>query len=391
MQIMPSDVEIIRQCAKDAAAFDEIMALLQRLPTPPLDTDVFDHLPVPIALTTPHGNDHVVVFVNRAFEDLTGYAFHEMLGKDLRLLQGEQTASSAHATIRRAIQENKPCQVVIRNYRKNGSAFLNDLHIVPITNADSQKPTHHLSVLCDVTQITEDQERRIELSAEHARQQAVRAFAENAGHQFRTPLTIITTSLYSLLHTDDETTRTDRMERILAQIRHITRLLDMAILMSTLPTNIPWPKTPLDMQQIVQDAVDRVAKDDRNQHQILVQRGAGLLPVLGHAEHLTEAIEQVLDNACRFTPADGEIIVRLSRLPDAVYLRISDTGIGIAQEHLQHVFKSFWRLDAAGATRGFGLGLAIARRIIYRHDGTIWLTSTVGEGTTVHIEIPLAI
>jgi diguanylate cyclase (GGDEF)-like protein/PAS domain S-box-containing protein len=102
-----------------------------------------------------------ILFVNPAFEDITGYAMHEALGRNCRFLQGEDRDQPALEELRRAIAEERGCRVLLRNYRKDGSMFWNDLHLAPVLGEDG-RVTHFVGVQNDVTE-----SRQHELLLEH--------------------------------------------------------------------------------------------------------------------------------------------------------------------------------------------------------------------------------
>jgi signal transduction histidine kinase len=103
-------------------------------------------------------------------------------------------------------------------------------------------------------------------------------------------------------------------------------------------------------------------------------------------ERITQVISNIVGNAIKFTPAGGEIRVSADELPDAVVVRVSDTGPGIPVEHLVHVFDRYWQLTRRH--RGAGLGLPIAKAIIEAHAGRIWVESSEGKGATFHFTLP---
>jgi len=111
-----------------------------------------------------------------------------------------------------------------------------------------------------------------------------------------------------------------------------------------------------------------------------------------HADpvRLRQAVGNLVTNAVRHTPEDGRITLRARRERDEVVIEVSDTGSGIAPEHLPHVFDRFWRADPSRsrATGGRGLGLAIARQLVEAHGGTVSVRSTPGVGTTFTVRIP---
>jgi two-component system sensor histidine kinase BaeS len=105
---------------------------------------------------------------------------------------------------------------------------------------------------------------------------------------------------------------------------------------------------------------------------------------------LRQAVGNLVTNAVRHTPEDGRITLRARRERDEVVIEVSDTGSGIAPEHLPHVFDRFWRADRSRsrATGGRGLGLAIARQLVEAHGGTVSVRSTPGVGTTFTMRVP---
>ena len=105
---------------------------------------------------------------------------------------------------------------------------------------------------------------------------------------------------------------------------------------------------------------------------------------------LTELFINLLENATKYTPADGSIAVGIERHGREALVAVRDTGIGIPAEHLPHIFERFYRVDQARAREagGTGLGLAIARWIVEAHRGSIRAESVPGRGTTMMVTLP---
>jgi two-component system sensor histidine kinase CiaH len=95
-----------------------------------------------------------------------------------------------------------------------------------------------------------------------------------------------------------------------------------------------------------------------------------------------------LDTAIRHTPAAGKIVVGLRRLDKRILLSVTDTGEGIAAEHLEKIFDRFYQVDSARSKGKTGLGLAIAKSIVENHGGVIRATSKLGEGSSFMVELP---
>ena len=111
----------------------------------------------------------------------------------------------------------------------------------------------------------------------------------------------------------------------------------------------------------------------------------------GDADRLGQAIWNLIENAARYTPAGGRILVLLSLAGNMAEIAVSDTGIGIAPRHLPRIFERFYRVDPARSRRsgGSGLGLAIVEYVVEAHGGTASVSSAEGEGTSFTLRFPI--
>jgi signal transduction histidine kinase len=124
-----------------------------------------------------------------------------------------------------------------------------------------------------------------------------------------------------------------------------------------------------------------------------VDTPADNLTVRGDTERLQQVLRHLLDNAVKFTPPGGSIVVRVERAVDRARLIVRDTGIGIHQDSLRRVFDRFWQEDGSATRRagGLGLGLTLVRELVRLHAGSVSVESR-GEnaGTTITVDLPLA-
>jgi PAS domain S-box-containing protein len=120
-----------------------------------------------IVVAEQEGDDNILIYANRAFEKLTGYASEEILYQDCRFLQGSDRDQPGLAAIREAIKTQQPCRQIIRNYRKDGSAFWNELSITPVFN-EADQLTYYIGIQKNVTEQVQAQQRVKELEAELA-------------------------------------------------------------------------------------------------------------------------------------------------------------------------------------------------------------------------------
>lgn len=117
-----------------------------------------------IVVAEQEGDDNILIYANQAFTDLTGYTNEEILYRDCRFLQGDDRQQAALAAIRQAISKGEHSRQILRNYRKDGSVFWNELSITPVRN-DASQMMYYIGMQKDVTAQVRDQERIRELEA----------------------------------------------------------------------------------------------------------------------------------------------------------------------------------------------------------------------------------
>jgi signal transduction histidine kinase len=117
------------------------------------------------------------------------------------------------------------------------------------------------------------------------------------------------------------------------------------------------------------------------------------LRIMGDPQQIKQLLDNIIDNAIKFTPAGGHITLTMQRVDQSARIEVTDTGVGIAAEHQQRIFDRFYQVDTARAqdgSGGFGLGLSVARWIAEAHHGSIEVRSQPGSGTTFTVHLPLA-
>jgi signal transduction histidine kinase len=111
--------------------------------------------------------------------------------------------------------------------------------------------------------------------------------------------------------------------------------------------------------------------------------------VIGDADRLKQVLLNLVSNATKYNRENGRILISASRQADEVQIDVADTGPGISPEDLEHLFERFYRIPGSESAEGSGLGLSVAQKIVEEHNGRIKVTSTVGEGTTFTIYLPV--
>ena len=261
--------------------------------------------------------------------------------------------------------------------------------IMPIIDSDGQV-IGFAGVNVDITQLKESEKERLALALEKERVHLLSSFIQDATHEFRTPLSIISLSTNLLSRTEDETLRSEKAQNISDQIARITKLVDSLAMITKLESYSASNHHPVDMHTLTRSVAHQIEQHYAGRNQIQFSEAERLPSVAGNEEFLAEAFRQILDNAYRFTPSNGAITVITSIVDDDIVIEVENTGEEIAEEDLVHVFETFWRLDKMHTSPGFGLGLAIARKVIEHHNGTIQIHSGDGQGTQVVITLPIA-
>lgn len=247
-----------------------------------------------------------------------------------------------------------------------------------------------VAIVRNITERKQASRREFELALERERVSLLRQFIEKASHEFRTPLSIITSAAFLISRVDDPENRHHKANSIHDQVIRITRLVDMLLLMVRLESSTAPIFSSVDIGMLI-DAVCQNMVERHGERPTLVRESTRkLTPIKGSFEDLLEALTQILDNAYRNTPADGTITVATGVEDDHIWLEIRDTGIGIDEASLLHIFDTFWRLDEAHTMPGFGLGLPIAQKVIQMHGGTLGVESNTSEGTCFRIVLPAA-
>jgi len=226
--------------------------------------------------------------------------------------------------------------------------------------------------------------------------QARALFIETASHELRTPVTTLRTlaALLSEKLSSRAGLNGDDL-RLLQVLEYETRRLAHLVddLLKIAKIDAPEASMTLrivDLREIVRtelSASQQVANDAGPAIALRLPESPAL--VYGDADALGSILNNLVDNARKFTPLQGRIVVTVASEGAFVQLSVADSGIGIPQSDLPHIFERFYRVrSAASGTLGSGLGLAIVARLVDLMHGTISVTSEIGRGTTISIEYP---
>lgn len=213
-----------------------------------------------------------------------------------------------------------------------------------------------------------------------------RDFVSDASHELRTPLSVLRAQVELLARETGEERRREATRTLLRRLDEMDRLVsDMLTLASAEAGRLVEPR-PVDLADFFEDL--------RRDLPLFGDRDWEVEPVGGvvdaDPDRLTQVLRNLVRNAVAHTGPGDRISIRADADGSTLRIAVSDTGPGIAPEHLEHVFERFYRADGARSRDrgGSGLGLAIARAVVEAHGGRIRADSRLGEGTTFTIELP---
>lgn len=219
---------------------------------------------------------------------------------------------------------------------------------------------------------------------------ALRRFVADAAHELGTPLTALETDLELAQRQNDEKERTRLIDRAMHQAERIDQLSTNLLLLSRLDTGtVPAPMRPTDLVSLIRQVTDSVAsRAEQAGIDLAVDLPEGELRVLGHAEGLQTALDNLVDNAIKFTPVGGSVRIGAEAQDRTAVLWVRDTGIGVPATDMEDLFSRFHRGRNASAYPGNGLGLAIVKATMDIHSGTVAVESSP-QGSRFELRIPL--
>lgn len=220
-----------------------------------------------------------------------------------------------------------------------------------------------------------------------------RMFVADASHELRTPLTLIRANAeIARQEPTDPVSRIDpELASILSEVDRTDRLVDDLLTLARADTGrLELRRDLVDLSDLAREVYEEMLPLARQREIELNLHVSGSCPVLIDADRIRQVLRILLDNALKYTPAQRDVALSVTRGSNDVRIVVSDSGPGIERAHLPRLFDRFYRIDQARSrvVEGTGLGLPIARALVEAHGGSIDLTSTVGEGTTVTISLP---
>lgn len=342
-----------------------------------------------------------IVFVNDAFERLTGYSRDEVMGQSPRLLQGPGTQRAELDRIRAALEQSLPVRAELINYTKSGQQFWIEIDIVPIAD-ETKGSTHFVAVQRDITERKLAEREILELNASledrvrertlqlEAANRELEAFSYSVSHDLRSPLNTIDGFSQMLFKTNQQHLD-DKGRHYLTRIR--SGVQQMGELIEGLLSLAKIGRDPLRLQRLDLSVLGkRVVQGCREQEpqrdvQVSIQDG---LWVIGDSTLLLVVMQNLVENAWKYTSrrthASIEVGSETAPCGETIYV-VRDNGAGFDMAYADKLFGAFQRLHSPSEFLGTGIGLANVKRVVERHGGRVWADSRPNEGASFYFTL----
>ena len=348
-----------------------------------------------------------IVIANRTAEKLFCYTREELIGQNVDLLvpEANRAAHPAHRKTLATAGKSRPMGLGLDLFaqRKDGTRFPVEISLSPM---NTETGVHVTAVIRDVTErkLTEQRVRTLqesymtELEARHKEAERLNQlkseFMASISHELRTPLhTII--GFAELMQEEGEGPLNSRQRRFMHHIHvdseHLLGLINDVLDLSRIEAGgLQLHTEPVRLLLIVAESINaiRLYAESRS---VSIRMGTEIdVSVIADPMRLRQILYNLLSNGVKFTQPGGEVLVDAIVEGDTVRITVSDTGIGIAPEERTQIFEKFYQvgLTPVGVREGTGLGLAICKQLVEMQNGTIWVESKFGQGSTFHFTLP---
>ncbi len=258
-----------------------------------------------------------------------------------------------------------------------------------VINDEQGNPIRIDGIFSDTTTRRVIEAQALELAVERERTRLLSDFINNTSHELRTPLTAISIGVYLMTRITDPELRKEKATQVEREIIYLNKIIQQLHNMAKLDGIQHLKTLRLNLNDLVNECVLEV-RPQKSDITLVTELSPEALSIMGNREYFQRAFTPLLDNAIQFSPEGGVVTIRTLLKEGDVVVEVEDHGIGIAAEHLDHVFQRFYKVDPARSRTeaGIGMGLAAVKQIMRLHDGRAMVQSALGQGSTFSLHFP---
>jgi len=275
-----------------------------------------------------------------------------------------------------------------RRRMETGEEMLFTRHVIPLPAPDGLQV---MGLTTDLTEQKRNLERQQELQTAQEKVEFYTDFFGTISHDLKTPLSVMETSLYLMERAEDATRRQEKIDQMHGQVKLLGAYIRDMLLVSELEHIPVLEKESIDLPVLMADIVQVLQpKIEDKQLQCSIEHKDANLTIQADRDQLRRALTNLTENAVNYTAVGGRVSIAISPNERSVVIEVADTGIGIPEEDMTHIFDAFYRASEAKSTLegGSGLGLAIVKRIAELHGGTIAVESQPHQGSRFTLTLP---
>lgn len=340
-----------------------------------------------------------ILWVNPAFKRLTGYTLEEASGHNPNeLVKSGHHDHAFYKAMWDTILAGDVWFGKLVNRRKNGTLYIEEQTITPVYGDDGHI-SHFIAIKQDVTAREHDQKLQLDyerLKTSFRKEQEQNALIQQTiaslSHDLRTPLSIISTTKDILSRYFDQLSEERRQEKfnsIERQLQYVLELMDDTVqFINSNLNHRAFQPSPVNLAALCQVSVAEMGRANGGTHKLVFVNQTEFETVVVDEILVSRILLNLLANAIKYSPEGSEIRLELDHQGDRLVLRVIDSGIGICEKDIPHLFDPFYRSASVTGIAGTGLGLSIVKDCVKRHQGRISVRSVPGQGTTFTLELP---
>jgi PAS domain S-box-containing protein len=325
---------------------------------------------------------------NQAAANMLGYTIEEMNNLSFREIVVPDEHSGSENVLKKILAGERIPLYERRFRKKNGETLLVEINVELVLD-EAGNPLHIQSIARDISERKYSQEKELMLALQMQKTSLLTKLISDFSHDLKTPLSIINTSVYLLSKTIEQEQSIAKLAVIKEQVKHLEKVFEDMLTISRLEGLTVPSFHALNLNRLAQEIATKFHDQAQAKNISIDLQIAHHLPiVLGDKETIFLALGELVENAVNYTLDGGQITVKTRMDETHIIVEIQDTGQGISESDMPHIFEYFFRGDYARSieTGGAGLGLCIVQKVVEVHGASLEVETMPGQGTCFRIK-----